>query len=292
MQGQGNDLGPRLLQREQAPHDLVRTNIGEASRIVPLRAARAFLRDEQRTRRSRAAHLREKRRTAQPEFDRRGEGEGAQTSHSRELPEVARQPQDFRAGLRLQVHGTTEIEHPSQADLQVHSEQIVRLSVSWPWRRCCRTLRCSTSLPGAERASCGIDRHSPRDGSRSARWISSSTEDAGFAKQVETGIAGDQLPSSSPPGRCAREPCVEEVEKDRILRQLERSSRSPLQANRPIADSGVWAVSGRRGPTPADIVALTFVGGTAAEFKVLLGGYERRSPLRVSMAYRPPRNRE
>src|SRR5467141_106063 len=118
------------LQREQAPHDLVRTNIRRASRIVPLRAARAFLRDEQRTRRSRAAHLREKRRTAHPRVRPRGEGEGAQRVTPRELPEVARQPQIPELELRLQVHGTTEIEHPSQADLQVHSEQIVRVSVS------------------------------------------------------------------------------------------------------------------------------------------------------------------
>jgi hypothetical protein len=53
------------------------------------------------------------------------------------------------------------------------------------------------------------DRHSPR-------WQPFGAVDqlvdgdAGFAKQVETGIAGDQLPFQlSPPERCAREPCVE-----------------------------------------------------------------------------------
>jgi len=131
-----------------------------------------------------------------------------------------------------------------------------------------------------------------RDGSRSARWISSSTEMPVSRSKSRRVSPATNSRSSSPP-RALRERALRgEVEKDRILRQLERSFPVTVAGQQTIADSGVWAVSGRRGPTPADIVALTFVGGTAAEFKVLLGGYERRSPLRVSMAYRPPRNRE
>src|SRR6266403_2282871 len=75
------------------------------------------------------------------------------------------------------------------------------------------------------------DRHSPRwqpFGAVDQRGDG----DAGFAKQVETGIAGDQLPFQLSP-RALRERAVRgEVEKDRILRQLERSFRTSI---RPVA---------------------------------------------------------
>src|SRR5690349_5314833 len=63
------------------------------------------------------------------ELERWGERERAQRVTPRELSEVPRQPQVPDLKLRLQRQATTEVEHPSQADLQVHSEEIVRLSV-------------------------------------------------------------------------------------------------------------------------------------------------------------------